>query len=70
MSKELYHPPELISSRAHIASMDQYREIYARSINNPEEFWAEQANQFCWFEKWDQVRSYNYDVTQGAIKIE
>ena len=70
MNEELYHPPELISSRAHIASMEQYREMYERSINNPEEFWAEQANKFCWFKKWDQVRSYNYDVTQGDIKIE
>ena len=70
MSEELYQPPEWISSRAHIATMEQYREMYERSINNPEEFWAEQANHFCWFKKWDQVRSYNYDVNQGDIKIE
>ena len=49
MSEELYQPPEWISSRAHIATMEQYREMYERSINNPEEFWAEQANHFCWF---------------------
>ncbi|MEC9423326.1 MAG: AMP-binding protein, partial [Nitrospinota bacterium] len=70
MSEELYQPPEWISSRAHIASMEQYREMYEQSINNPEEFWAEQANRFCWFKKWDQVRAYNYDVNQGNIKIE
>ena len=38
MSEELYQPPEWISSRAHIATMEQYREMYERSINNPEEF--------------------------------
>ena len=32
MSEELYHPPELISSRAHIASMEQYREMYEQTI--------------------------------------
>ena len=70
MSEELYHPPESVSSNAHISSMEQYREMYERSINSPEEFWAEQADRFCWFKKWDQVRSYNYDVTKGDIKIE
>jgi acetyl-CoA synthetase len=70
MSEELYYPPESVSSRAHIASMEQYREMYERSVNSPDEFWAEQAERFCWFKRWDQVRSYNYDVTQGDIQIE
>lgn len=70
MSEELYYPSESVSSKAHIGSMDQYREMYERSINSPDEFWAEQADRFCWFKKWDQVRSYNYDVRKGEIKIE
>lgn len=70
MSEELYYPPESVSSKAHIASMEQYREMYEHSVHSPEEFWAEQAERFCWFKRWDQVRSYNYDVTQGDIQIE
>ena len=70
MSEELYYPPESVSSKAHIASMEQYREMYEHSVNSPDEFWAEQAEHFCWFKRWDQVRSYNYDVTQGDIQIE
>ncbi len=70
MSEELYHPSESVSAKAHIGSMEQYREMYERSINSPEEFWAEQAERFCWFRKWDQVRSYNYDVKKGSINIE
>ena len=70
MSEELYYPTESVSSKAHIGSMEQYREMYERSVNSPDEFWAEQAENFCWFKRWDQVRSYNYDVTQGDIKIE
>ena len=70
MSEELYYPPESVSSKAHIASMEQYREMYEHSIYSPDEFWAEQAERFCWFKRWDQVRSYNYDVTQGDIQIE
>ena len=70
MSEELYYPPESVSSKAHISSMEQYREMYEHSIHSPDEFWAEQAERFCWFKRWDQVRSYNYDVTQGDIQIE
>ena len=70
MSEDLYYPPESVSSKAHIASMEQYREMYEHSVNSPDEFWAEQAERFCWFKRWDQVRSYNYDVTQGDIQIE
>ena len=29
-----------------------------RSIKDPEGFWAEQAEQFIWFKKWDKVRDY------------
>jgi hypothetical protein len=31
--------------------------MYDRSINDPEGFWAEMAEQFHWFKKWDKVRA-------------
>ena len=70
MSEEIYNPPESVSSRAHIGSMEKYREMYERSINSPDEFWAEEAEKFSWFKKWDEVRSFNYDVRKGNINIE
>ena len=70
MSEEIYYPPEVVASMAHIGSMEQYREMYERSINSPDKFWGEEAEKFCWFKKWDQVRSFNYDVNKGNIKIE
>ena len=70
MSEEIYNPPESISAKALIQNMDQYREMYDRSINDPEKFWANEAENFTWFEKWDQVRDYNYDVRNGDIRIE
>ena len=70
MSEEIYNPPESVSAKALIQNMDQYREMYDRSINDPEKFWADEAEKFTWFEKWDQVRDYNYDVRNGDIRIE
>lgn len=30
-------------------------DIYRKSIEKPEEFWAEQARQLDWFKTWDKV---------------
>ena len=44
----------------------RYQEMYRWSIENPEEFWSEQAEKYLTYtKKWDQVMSYDY-VT-GAI---
>ncbi|MBT6346941.1 MAG: acetate--CoA ligase [Nitrospina sp.] len=70
MSEEIYNPPESVADKALIKSMDQYQEMYDRSINDPDKFWAEEADKFTWFKKWDRVRDYNYDVRSGKINIE
>ena len=67
---DIYEPPSTVSETAWIQSMDQYREMYERSIKDPEGFWAEQAEQFIWFKKWDKVRDFNYNVKKGKIFIE
>ena len=35
--------------------MGKYDEIYRKSIENPEEFWAEAAEGIDWYKKWDKV---------------
>ena len=64
-----YIPPETLSAAAHVPSMDAYRQQYALSIADPEAFWAEVADSFHWYKKWDAVRAYNYDMDQGPISI-
>jgi acetyl-CoA synthetase len=44
-----------------IISIEQYNQEYKRSIENPEAFWAEQAEQFIWQKKWDKVLDWNFD---------
>ena len=38
-----------ISAKAHVKSMEQYQEMYRRSIAEPEAFWREQAGVLDWF---------------------
>lgn len=35
--------------------MGRYLETYRKSIENPEEFWAEASEQITWFKRWDKV---------------
>lgn len=70
MSDEIHNPPSHISDGAWIQNMDQYREMYERSIKDPEGFWAEEAEKFVWFKKWDTVRDFNYNVKKGKIFLE
>ncbi|MFN0135078.1 MAG: acetate--CoA ligase [Phycisphaerae bacterium] len=54
-----FAPPASFSAAAHVKSLDEYRAIYARSIADPEAFWAEAAASLHWFRKWDRVLDWN-----------
>lgn len=43
-----------------IQSFEQYLTEYQKSIENPEEFWAEIAEDFYWQKKWDKVLEWNF----------
>ncbi len=45
----------------HIESIKDYEEQYEKSINNPEEFWAEIASDFQWRKKWDKVLEWDFN---------
>ncbi len=55
----IFTPPEEFSRSAHIKSIDQYREMYRQSLDNPEKFWGDVANELHWFKKWAKVRDWN-----------
>jgi len=49
-------PPSAAFARAaHIKSREQYDEMYARSIADPEKFWADIAGELHWYQKWHTV---------------
>jgi acetyl-CoA synthetase len=43
-----------------ISSIEQYRDAYRKSMENPEEFWDEVAQHFVWRKKWDKVLDWNF----------
>jgi acetyl-CoA synthetase len=50
-----FKPSLALSREAYVKSFAEYEEIYQRSIQDPEGFWAEMAEQLEWFKKWDRV---------------
>ncbi|MCY3769540.1 MAG: acetate--CoA ligase [Gammaproteobacteria bacterium] len=58
--EKVYAVDSAMVDTAHITN-EQYLEMYRRSVENPEEFWAEQAGNFVhWFKPWDHVMSVDY----------
>lgn len=66
---DFVNPPENVSNKAHVGSMEEYLKQYERSIQEPEEFWSEIAHNFHWFQHWEEVRSFNYDLENGPIDV-
>ena len=59
--EKVYKVPNDIAKRAFIDA-EKYLEIYARSINESDIFWEEQAEEFLtWFSKWDKVQQWDYN---------
>ncbi|MCC5833862.1 MAG: acetate--CoA ligase [Opitutales bacterium] len=51
----VFNPPAEFSRKSHLKSMDEYKALYKRSIEDPEGFWAEIAKELHWFKPWKQV---------------
>ncbi|MEQ1740084.1 MAG: acetate--CoA ligase [Methyloglobulus sp.] len=61
MSEAKLYPVKLeIAATAHI-NQAEYQALYRRSIEEPEQFWAEQAELFLdWGQPWESVMEYDY----------
>ncbi|MGR3495771.1 acetate--CoA ligase [Citreimonas sp.] len=65
--KDSYSPPDEIVKNAHVDAA-RYDALYKRSVDDPEAFWAEQAERIDWFKKPTEIQ--NTDFTLGQVSIE
>ncbi len=61
VEEEKYPPPKDFQKKAHIKSVKEYRRLYKRSVENPEQFWAESAEQLSWVKRWRRVLDYDFN---------
>ncbi len=50
-----FAPPKDFAAKAHVQSLADYEKLWQRAHDDPEKFWAEQAESLSWFKKWDKV---------------
>ena len=58
--------PIMKSNRKPLINAQEYESMYEQSMSQPDEFWADQADQFIsWDKKWDKVS--DVDFSKGKI---
>ena len=57
----VFPPPENIKNTAFIKTMEEYKKLYKKSVDDPDGFWAEQAKELDWFKKWDKVSEWDFN---------
>ncbi len=54
-------PSPSFAKASHIGSSEEYEKLYRSSVENPDKFWAEQAEiNLHWFSKWNSVMSHDF----------
>jgi len=65
LESPIKHPT--IMSNYHIKHLEEYFQVYRKSVNQPEAFWEEIAEEnFMWRKKWDTV--LEWDFSKPAVK--
>jgi len=67
MSEKIYEVPAEWKKRA-FADDAKYQEMYARSIKDPNGFWAEEAMRIDWIKPFSKVKNTSYDTHNVSIK--
>jgi acetyl-CoA synthetase len=67
MSEKIYPVPAEWESRAFIDNA-KYKEMYGRSISDPEGFWAEHGKRIDWIKPFTKVKNTSFDPHNVSIK--
>ncbi|HAG09485.1 MAG TPA: acetyl-coenzyme A synthetase, partial [Desulfotomaculum sp.] len=52
----VFNPPRELAEKAYLKSIDEYKAQWKRSVEDPEGFWGEKAEEMLdWYKKWDKV---------------
>jgi len=64
----VFKPSDTFVQHASIPSLEQYRDLYQQSIQDPESFWGKQATELLlWRQKWDTVLKWEAPFAQWFV---
>lgn len=66
-----YYPSDFVLAKSRLPSFERYKEIHQRSLDDPEGFWNDIANEFYWQTPYEagKFMSYNFDINMGKIFV-
>jgi len=67
VENRLFKPSHEFSKKARIKSMAQYREMYRESIEKPDKFWAREASELHWRQKWTRVLDWKIPFARWFV---
>jgi len=63
-----FPPPANIRKNAYVNSEKKYLEMWKKSINEPDQFWLEQAKSLSWFKEPTESLQYTWDTKDRKIE--
>ena len=68
VENRVFRPSKAFAKTASISSLEQYQELYRKSVRNPEKYWAQQAAEaLVWRKKWKTVLEWNEPFAQWFV---
>lgn len=55
----VFPPPPAFAAAAHVKNQAEYERLWQRAKDDPNAFWAEQAESLAWMRRWDKVLTWN-----------
>lgn len=62
-----FAPPKGFAQQALVSDPSEFERLYRQSIDDPEAFWGNAAEEFHWFQRWSQVRAWNEPYVQWYV---
>ncbi len=67
MTGDVFNPPAKVLANTFVTA-DKYEEMYARSVSDPEGFWAEQAKRLDWIKEPTRIKNTTFSYPNVSIK--
>ncbi|MBN1945553.1 MAG: acetate--CoA ligase [Bradymonadales bacterium] len=67
--KRVFNPPAELSKQAWVKSMEQYREMWRASVEDPDGFWGKVAQDYVWMKPYDKVLDYSFGDNPDDLYI-
>ena len=67
VENRVFKPSAEFSKKARIKSMAEYKKLHAESVKSPDKFWAREAKELHWLQKWTKVLDWKLPYAKWFV---